>query len=77
MGHGVRSALVTAMVRALVEELHSIAKDPGRLLTRINSDMRAILQQTGTPLFTTAFTWWRTWSRGKSFTPTRVIPSRS
>jgi sigma-B regulation protein RsbU (phosphoserine phosphatase) len=55
MGHGVRSALVTAMVRALVEELHSIAKDPGRLLTRINSDMRAILQQSGTPLFTTAF----------------------
>jgi serine phosphatase RsbU (regulator of sigma subunit) len=55
MGHGVRSALVTAMVRALVEELHPIAMDPGQLLTRINSDIRAILQQTGTPLFTTAF----------------------
>jgi sigma-B regulation protein RsbU (phosphoserine phosphatase) len=55
MGHGVRSALVTAMVRALVEELRPVALDPGQLLTRINSDLRAILQQTGTPLFTTAF----------------------
>jgi sigma-B regulation protein RsbU (phosphoserine phosphatase) len=55
MGHGVRSALVTAMVRALVEELRFVAQDPGALLTRINHDLRAILQQTGTPLFTTAF----------------------
>ncbi len=55
MGHGVRSALVTAMVRGLVEELRPIAGDPGLLLTRINHDLRAILQQTGTPLFTTAF----------------------
>jgi sigma-B regulation protein RsbU (phosphoserine phosphatase) len=55
MGHGVRSALITAMVRGLVEELRPIALDPGQLLTRINSDLRAILQQTRTPLFTTAF----------------------
>ena len=55
MGHGVRSALVTAMVRGLVEELRPVALDPGQLLTRLNSDLRAILQQTGTPLFTTAF----------------------
>ena len=55
MGHGVRSALVTAMVRGLVEELRPIAGDPGLLLTRINHDLRTILQQTGTPLFTTAF----------------------
>ena len=55
MGHGVRSALVTAMLRALVEELRPVALNPGLLLTRINSDLRAILQQTGTPLFTTAF----------------------
>jgi serine phosphatase RsbU (regulator of sigma subunit) len=55
MGHGVRSALITAMVRALVEELRPVATDPGQLLTRINCDLRAILQQAGTPLFTTAF----------------------
>jgi sigma-B regulation protein RsbU (phosphoserine phosphatase) len=55
MGHGVRSALVTAMLRALVEELRPVAEEPGQLLTRINRDLRSILQQTGTPLFTTAF----------------------
>ena len=43
------------MVRGLVEELRSVATNPGQLLTRINHDLRAILQQTGTPLFTTAF----------------------
>jgi sigma-B regulation protein RsbU (phosphoserine phosphatase) len=55
MGHGVRSALVTAMVRAMVEELRPAANDPGELLSRINRDLRTILKQTGTPLFTTAF----------------------
>ena len=55
MGHGVRSALVTTMVRGLVEELRLMANDPGQLLTRINGDLRAILQTTGTPLFMTAF----------------------
>ncbi|HYE29878.1 MAG TPA: PAS domain S-box protein [Methylomirabilota bacterium] len=54
MGHGVRSALVTAILRALVEELTEIAKDPGELLAQVNRDLRAILKQTGTPLYTTA-----------------------
>ena len=55
MGHGVRSALVTAIMRALVEELAELATEPGQLLGKINHDMRAILRQSGTPLFTTAF----------------------
>jgi phosphoserine phosphatase RsbU/P len=55
MGHGVRSALITAMVSALVEELRNIAPDPGKLLSRLNHDLRMTLQQSGTPLFTTAF----------------------
>jgi phosphoserine phosphatase RsbU/P len=55
MGHGVRSALVTAILRALVEELTRLASDPGQLLTQINRDLRAILQQQGSPLYTTAF----------------------
>ncbi|MEW6158356.1 MAG: SpoIIE family protein phosphatase, partial [Verrucomicrobiota bacterium] len=55
MGHGVRSALVTAIMRALFLELTPLANDPGRLLTQTNRDLRAILKQTGTPLFTTAF----------------------
>jgi sigma-B regulation protein RsbU (phosphoserine phosphatase) len=55
MGHGVRSALVTAILRALVEELTRLASDPGQLLTQINRDLRAILHQQGSPLYTTAF----------------------
>lgn len=55
MGHGVRSALVTAILRALVEELTPNAEDPGKLLGQVNRDLRSILKQSGTPLFTTAF----------------------
>lgn len=55
MGHGVRSALVMAIVRALVEELTPLAADPGQLLGQLNRDLRTILKQSGTPLFTTAF----------------------
>ncbi len=55
MGHGVRSALVTAIMRALVEELAGLAMEPGRLLGQLNQDLRAILRQSGTPMLTTAF----------------------
>ena len=55
MGHGVRSALVAAMVRALVEELKPLASDPGQLLTQLNRDLCAILKHTGSPTLTTAF----------------------
>jgi len=54
-GHGVRSALVTAMVRALVEELKPVAREPGQFLTKLNGDLYSILKHTGTPLLTTAF----------------------
>ena len=54
-GHGVRSALVTAMIRALVEELRPLAHDPGQFLTKLNSELFAILKHTGTPVLTTAF----------------------
>jgi sigma-B regulation protein RsbU (phosphoserine phosphatase) len=55
MGHGVRSALVTAMIRALVEELKPLGDDPGRFLTQLNRDLCAILKHTGSPTLTTAF----------------------
>jgi sigma-B regulation protein RsbU (phosphoserine phosphatase) len=55
MGHGVRSALITAILRALVEELTPEANDPGELLAKVNQDLRSILKQSGTPLYTTAF----------------------
>src|SRR5438309_5913406 len=53
-GHGVRSALVTGMVRALVEELKSCALNPGQFLTKLNRDLFSILQHSGSPLLTTA-----------------------
>ena len=54
MGHGVRSALITAMIRAMVEELRPIAVDPGVMLTRLNRDLTRILRQTGGMIFVTA-----------------------
>lgn len=55
MGHGVRAALVTAIIRALVEELTPLASDPGQFLTHINHELLTILQQTRAPLFASAF----------------------
>ena len=63
-GHGVRSALVTAMIRALVEELKSVNGIPGQFLTKLNSDLYAILKHTGTPLLTTAFYLVANWKTG-------------
>jgi sigma-B regulation protein RsbU (phosphoserine phosphatase) len=63
-GHGVRSALVTAMIRALVEELKPLATDPGKFLTKLNSDLHAILKHTGTPMLTTAFYMVADWKTG-------------
>jgi serine phosphatase RsbU (regulator of sigma subunit) len=54
MGHGVRSALITSMLRALIEGLGPEASDPGQLMTRLNTELTNILQQTGTVLFVTA-----------------------
>jgi sigma-B regulation protein RsbU (phosphoserine phosphatase) len=54
-GHGVRSALVTAMIRALVEELRPLAHEPGQFMTKLNSELFTILKHTGTPILTTAF----------------------
>jgi serine phosphatase RsbU (regulator of sigma subunit) len=54
MGHGVRSALITSMLRALIEGLGPEASAPGQLMTRLNTELTNILQQTGTVLFVTA-----------------------
>ncbi len=54
MGHGVRSALITAMISAFLKELGPFANDPGQLLTRLNRDLTFILQQTGSLIFVTA-----------------------
>ena len=54
-GHGVRAALVTAMIRALTEELKPLAREPGYFLRKLNSDLTTILKSTGSPTLTTAF----------------------
>ena len=54
-GHGVRAALVTAMIRALSEELKPHALNPGNFLCKLNNDLCCILKNTGSPMLTTAF----------------------
>ncbi len=63
-GHGIRAALVTAMIRALVEELKPIATDPGMFLSKLNSDLCSILKTTGSPMLTTAFYLVADWQTG-------------
>lgn len=54
MGHGVRSAFITAMLRALIQELQPLASRPGELLAHMNHELKTILQQTDSPLYATA-----------------------
>ena len=55
MGHGVRSALVVAMLRGLLEKQRSLANDPGAFLQGLNEGLAAILERAGTIMFATAF----------------------
>jgi len=64
-GHGVRAALVTAMIRALAEELKPLAREPGNFLRKLNSDLCSILKSTGSPMLTTAFYLVADWPTGK------------
>ena len=55
MGHGVRSALVTAMLRALVDDLAPHTEDPGKFLSELNDRLRIVFKQAGETLYATAF----------------------
>lgn len=55
MGHDVRAALVTAMMRAQVQDLSTSVSDPGQLLTRMNQNLFSIFKQTGATMYATAF----------------------
>jgi serine phosphatase RsbU (regulator of sigma subunit) len=55
MGHGVRAALVTGMLRALIGEHPPCAAHPGKLLSQLNRGLRTILKTTDTPMFVSAF----------------------
>jgi len=54
MGHGVRAALGTALICAMVEELSVLEKDPGRYLGRMNEWLLPILRQGDMFLYATA-----------------------
>ncbi len=54
MGHGVRAALVTALICALVEETAAMEKDPGGFLARMNRLLIPILRQEDIFLYATA-----------------------
>ena len=55
MGHGVRSALVVAMLRGLLEKQRVQAGEPGLFLQGLNDGLAAILERAGTAMFATAF----------------------
>ncbi len=55
MGHGARSALVTAILRALVRHHSQTAASPGSFLTEINRHLHEIVRRSGQTLFVTAF----------------------
>ena len=54
MGHGVRAALVTAMLRALEEQLGEKAGDPGLLLSEMNRAQCHIFEASETLVFASA-----------------------
>ena len=54
MGHGVPAALVTAVQRVLVEELQSLAGDPGAFLGELNRRLHHFFEPLPTSMFVTA-----------------------
>jgi sigma-B regulation protein RsbU (phosphoserine phosphatase) len=55
MGHGLRAALITAVLRGLAEELKPAAADAGLFLTEINRGLHTILRRTDQVMMATAF----------------------
>ena len=54
MGHGMRAALVTAILRGLLEELRSKGHNPGEFLRAINNGMMGILRPANELIFASA-----------------------
>ncbi len=55
MGHGARAALVTAMLRTLLQDLIQQADDPARFLTLMNQHFSGIIEQSSQCVFASAF----------------------
>ncbi len=54
MGHGMRAALITAIIRSMMEELKPIANNPGLLLSRMNREFMTILRDAQEFMFVSA-----------------------
>jgi len=55
VGHDVSAALVTAMLRSLVEELSVKTADPGRMLGELNRTLSGFFRELGRTMFVSAF----------------------
>lgn len=55
MGHGARSALITAILRALVRNQSRPTDDPGAFLSDLNRHLLEVISRSGQTLFVTAF----------------------
>jgi sigma-B regulation protein RsbU (phosphoserine phosphatase) len=54
MGHGVRAALVTAMLRALIDERAPFSRHPAQMLSQLNRGLRTIWKDSDSPMFVSA-----------------------
>ena len=54
MGHGVHAALVTAVERVLVEEIHDVAAEPGKFLGELNERLHHFFEPLPISMFVTA-----------------------
>lgn len=54
MGHGIRAALGTAIIRTLANDVFSAERDPGRCLERMNQALIPLLRSAGELIFATA-----------------------
>ncbi|HEX2860406.1 MAG TPA: fused response regulator/phosphatase [Lacunisphaera sp.] len=54
MGHGVRAALITALLRGLLREHQALAGDPGAFLGALNRQLQSMLARVGDLVFVTA-----------------------
>ena len=55
MGHGARSALVTAILRTILQDLAQSGDDPARLLEQVNRHFSGIMRDSGQFVFASAF----------------------
>lgn len=55
MGHGVRGALVAAILRTLVEDSRVYAVEPAKFLQELNRGIAGILKHAHLPIFASAF----------------------